>query len=140
MSRCVLPMFSSKSLRVFGLTFGCLNHLEFIFLCGVMEYFVYLFFTCSFPVFSAPFIEETISSPPHIFAFYVRVHKHRHVGLSLNFLPCFMVQISIFVPVPYCFKIAEFQYSLISGHLIPLVLFIFLKIAFAIPYKLNFFF
>ena len=37
-------MFSSKSLRVFGLTFGCLNHFEFIFLCGVMEYFIFLFF------------------------------------------------------------------------------------------------
>ena len=41
MSKSVLPMFSSKSLRVFGLTFGCLNHFEFI---GVVLWSILIFF------------------------------------------------------------------------------------------------
>ena len=37
MSKCVLPMFSSKSLVVSGLTFRSLIHFEFIFVYGVRE-------------------------------------------------------------------------------------------------------
>ena len=42
MSKSVLPMFSSRSLRVFGLTFGCLNHFEFI--CVVLWSILIFFF------------------------------------------------------------------------------------------------
>ena len=38
MSESVLPMFSSKSFRVSGLTFRSLIHFEFVFVCGVREY------------------------------------------------------------------------------------------------------
>ena len=37
MSKSVLPMFSSKSFIVSGLTFRSLIHFEFIFVCGVRE-------------------------------------------------------------------------------------------------------
>ena len=37
MSKSVLPMFSSKSFVVSGLTFRSLIHFEFIFVCGVRE-------------------------------------------------------------------------------------------------------
>jgi len=38
MSSSALPMFSSKNLVVFGLTFRCLSHFEFIFVYGVRKY------------------------------------------------------------------------------------------------------
>ena len=38
MSESVLPMFSSRSFTVVsGLTFSCLIHFEFIFVCGVRK-------------------------------------------------------------------------------------------------------
>ena len=37
MSKCVLPMFSSRSLMVSGLTFRSLIHFEFLFVYGVRE-------------------------------------------------------------------------------------------------------
>ena len=53
-------------LRVFivsGLTFRSLIHLDFIFVYGVKECSNFIFFTCSCPVFPAPFIEETVFPP-----------------------------------------------------------------------------
>ena len=37
MSLSVLPMFSSKSFIVYGLTFKSLIHFEFIFVCGIRK-------------------------------------------------------------------------------------------------------
>ena len=56
-------MFSSKSFIVSGLTFRSLIHLEFIFVYGVRECSLCMgleHFTCSYPVFPAPFIEEAV--------------------------------------------------------------------------------
>ena len=44
MSKSVLPMFSSKSFTVSGLTFGSLIPMEFIFVYGVRECFINLFY------------------------------------------------------------------------------------------------
>ena len=63
MSKCILPMFSSKSFIVSGLTFRSLIYFEFIFVYGVQEYSNFIFFfTCSCQVFPAPLIEETLFS------------------------------------------------------------------------------
>ena len=43
MSESVLPMFSSKSFIVSGLTFRFLIHFEFIFVCGVKKYSSFIF-------------------------------------------------------------------------------------------------
>ena len=59
MSESVLPMFSSKSVTVYSLTFRSLIHFEFIFVYDVKECLM-SFFACSCPVFPAPFIEETV--------------------------------------------------------------------------------
>ena len=52
-------MFSSKSFIVSGLTFRSLIHFEFIFVYGVRKCSNFTF-TCSCPVFPAPFIEEAV--------------------------------------------------------------------------------
>ena len=51
MSKSVLPMFSSKSFIVSGLTFRPLIHFEFIFVCGVRECsnFILLHVAVQFP-------------------------------------------------------------------------------------------
>ena len=55
----VLPMVSSKSLRVSGLTFRSLIHFEFIFKYSVREFLISLF-TWSCQVFPTLLIEKTI--------------------------------------------------------------------------------
>ena len=42
MSESVLPMFSSRSFIVSGLTFRSLIHFEFIFVCGVRKFQMYV--------------------------------------------------------------------------------------------------
>ena len=57
MSESVLPMFSTKSFIVSGLTFRSLIQFEFIFVYGVKECSNFSFFTCGYPVFLVPLIE-----------------------------------------------------------------------------------
>ena len=57
----ILPMFSSKSILVFIITFTSVIHFEFTFVYGV-SVLIHFFLTCSSPVFSTLFIEETIFS------------------------------------------------------------------------------
>ena len=70
MSLSVLPLLSSKSFIVSGLTFRSLIHLS-LSLCMVLNVLV-SFFYISCPVFSAPFIEEAVFAPLYIFASFVK--------------------------------------------------------------------
>ena len=83
MSKSVLPMFSSKSFIVSGLTFRSLIHFEFIFVYGVKCHS----FTCSCPVFPAPLIEGAVFSPFYILASFVKykVPIDAQVYLSILF-------------------------------------------------------
>ena len=65
----VLPMFSSKSFIVSGLTFRPLIHFEFIFVYSVRECSYFILFHVA--VFPAPVIEETVFSPLYILASFV---------------------------------------------------------------------
>ena len=71
MSERVLPMFSSKSFIVSGLTFRSLIHFEFIFACGVRSVLV-LFYHMYLYIFPKPFIEEAVFSPLYIPASFVK--------------------------------------------------------------------
>ena len=89
MSLSVLSMFSSNGFIVSGLTFGSLIHFEFIYVYGVRQCSNFIFFTCSFPVFPAPFIEEAVFAQLHILASFVKIRfpwVHEFVpGLSILF-------------------------------------------------------
>ena len=76
MSKSVLPMFSSKSFIVSGLTFKPLIRFVFI--------FVFHSFTCSCLVFPAPVIEEAVFFPLFIFASFVKdkVFPYAHKVIS----------------------------------------------------------
>lgn len=85
--RSVLPMFSSKSFIVSGLTFRCLIHIESIFVYGVKGLQFHPF-TGIWPVFPAPLFEGTVFSPLYIFATFVKDKVSiGALGLSLGFLP-----------------------------------------------------
>ena len=59
-------------------------------------------FTCSCPVFPAPFIEEAFFAPLHIFDSFVK--NKVPVGAWVYFWAFYLVPlvyISVFVPVPY---------------------------------------
>ena len=63
MSKSVPPVFSSKSFIISSLTFTSilsLIHFEFIFVYAVRECSNLIFFICSCPVFSTPFINQTV--------------------------------------------------------------------------------
>ena len=110
MSESVLPMFSSRSFIVSGLTFRCLIHLEFMFLYGVRKCssFILLhvvdqfshqhllkrlsFLHCIF--LPASFVKDKMSTDPWIYlwAFYIAP----------------LIYISVFVPIPYCLDECSF--------------------------------
>ena len=68
----ILPMFSSKSFIVSGLTFRSLIHFEFIFVYGVRECSNFILLHVAVHFFSpATLIEETIFPPLYILASFV---------------------------------------------------------------------
>ena len=104
MSSSVLPMFSSKSFIVSGLTFMSLIHFKFIFVYGVFHSF-----TCSSPVFPAPFIEEAVFAPLYILASFIKNKVPIDAWVyfwALYLVP--LVYVSVFVPVPYCLDDCSF--------------------------------
>ena len=83
------------------------KYVKFIFVNDLKNYlnsFFFFFFTCSFPVFLAPLVEETVFSPLYILASFVV--DYLTIGAWVYFkalYPVPLICISIFVPVPYCF-------------------------------------
>ena len=54
-------MFSCRSLILSSLTFRFLIHFELIYVCDIKERSnLFIYFTCSCPVFLAPCVEETV--------------------------------------------------------------------------------
>ena len=89
-SKSVLPVYSSKSLIVFDLTFRSLIYFEFIFLCSVREYCNFILLLVVVHFFPAPLIEETAFSIVYSCFFCCRLIDHRCVGLYLGF-PSFLL-------------------------------------------------
>ena len=69
MSKSVLPVFSSKSFIVSGLTFRCLICFEFICVCGVRECSSFILVHVAFP---ATLIEEAVFSPLYVSLFSLK--------------------------------------------------------------------
>ena len=71
MSETLLLRFYSWSLMVSSLAFKCLIHFELIFVYGVREWSVFIFFVGSCPVFATPFIKVTVFPSLYILASFV---------------------------------------------------------------------
>ena len=109
MSLNVLPMFSSKSFIVSGLTFRSLIHCEFIFVCGVRKCsnLILLHVAVQFPQHH---LLKRLSLPHCIFL--PPLSKIRYpIGAWVYFWAFYLVPlvyISVFVPVPYCLDDCSF--------------------------------
>ena len=102
MSESVLPMFSSRSFIVSGLTFRSLIHFEFIFVHGVRKCFSF-FHLQVVDQFSQHHLLKIVFSPLYIFASFVKEKVSIGAWIYLwafYFVP--LIYISVFVPVPYC--------------------------------------
>ena len=88
MSKSVLPMFSSKSFIVSGLTFRSLIHFEFIFVYGVRECSNFILLHVAVQ-FSQHHLLKGLSFLHYLFLHpFHRLIDLRCVGLSLGFLFC----------------------------------------------------
>ena len=108
MSLNILPMFSSKSFKVSGVTFRSLIYLEFIFVCGVgkCSNFILLHVAVQFSqhhLLKRLSLPHCIFLPPLSKIRYPQVHGFIS-GLSILFL----WSIFLFVPVPYCLDNCSF--------------------------------
>ena len=105
MSWSVLPMFSSKSFIVSGLTFRSLIHFEFIFVYGVRECsnFILLHVAIQFsqPTYWTGWLFSTVYSCL-LYHLYDKVTVCAWVYLWA-FYPVPLIYISVFVQVAYCF-------------------------------------
>ena len=109
MSSSVLPLFSSKSFIVSGLTFRSLNHFEFIFVYGVRKCSNFILLHIAVQFSQHHLFEETVLAPLYILAFFVK--NKVPVGAWVYFLAFYLVPcayISVFVPVPYCLDDCSF--------------------------------
>ena len=99
----VLPMFSSKSFIVSGLTFRSLIHFEF-YLCMVLGSALISFFYMELSSFP-----KRLSSPLYILAPFVK--NKAPIGAWVYFWAFYLVSlvcISVFVPIPYCLDDCSF--------------------------------
>ena len=106
MSQSVLPMFSSKSFPVSGLTLRSLIQFQFDLCQGVLQFHS---FTCSCPFFPAPLTEKAVFSPLYILASFVKDKVTICVWIYLwAFYLVPLSYISVFVPLPYCLDYCSF--------------------------------
>ena len=107
MSESVLPMFSSRSFVVSGLTFRSLIHFEFIFVFGVRKCSSFIFLQV-IDQFSQLHLLKRLSlyiSSLYILAYFVKDKVSIGVWIYLwafYFVP--LIYISVLVPVPYCLE------------------------------------
>ena len=109
MSESVLPMFSSKSFIVSGLTFRSLIHFWVYFCVWCQKVFQFHTFACRCPVFPASLVEMAVFSPLYILASFVKDKLSIGVLIYLwAFYVVPLIYISVFVPVPYCLDDCSF--------------------------------
>ena len=102
MLESVLPMFSSRSFIVSGLTLRSLVHFEFIFVYGVRRCSSFILLQVV-DQFSQHHLLKILFSPLYIFASFVedKVSIGAWIYLwAFYFVP--LIYISLFVPVPHC--------------------------------------
>ena len=127
MSSSVLPVFSSKSFIVSGLTFRPLIHVEFIFVYGVRNcsYFILLHVALQF---SQHHLLKRLSWPHCIFLPPLSKIRHPQVHVFISGLSI-LFHCSIFQFLCQCHTVlmtVALQYNLKSGSLIPPAPFFFL--------------
>ena len=102
MSESVLPMFSSRSFIVSGLTFRSLIQFEFVFVYGVRKCSSFILLQVVDQFSQNHFVKEIVVSLLYILASFVKDKVSIGAWIYLwafYFVP--LIYISVFVPVPY---------------------------------------
>ena len=103
MSESVLPMFSSRSFIVSGLTFRSLIHVEFIFVYGVRKCSSFILLQVVDQFSQHHLLKSLPFFPLYILASFVKDKVSLGTWIYLwafYFVP--LIYISLFVPVPHC--------------------------------------
>ena len=127
MSLSVLPMFSSRSFIVYGLSFRSLMRFEFIFVCGIRKYSNFILLHVAVQ-FSQHCLLKRLSLPHCVFL--PPLSKIRYLQV-LGFISGLLILFHWFLFLCQYHTVLmtiALQYSLKSGRLILLALFFFLKI------------
>ena len=108
MSEIVLPMFSSRSFMVYGLTFISLIHFEFIFVYGVRKCSGFILLQVV-DQFSQHHLLKRLSSLHCIFLPPLsKIRCPLVCGFISGLSILFHWSVSVFVPVPYCLDDCNF--------------------------------
>ena len=86
MSRSLLPMFSSRSFMVSGITFKSLIHFELISLYNVKTVILFYSFACGCPVFPTSLIKETVLFTVYSGCICCKLIEHICIDLFLGSL------------------------------------------------------
>ena len=108
MSKSILPMFSSRSFIITGVTFKSLMHSQFIFVYDVRECSNFILLHVAVQ-FSQYHLLKRLSAPLYILASFVK--NKVPIGAwvySWAFYLVPLVYISVFVSVPYCLDDCSF--------------------------------
>ena len=104
----VLPMFSSRSFIVSGITFRSSIHFEFIFVYGVRRCSSFILLQVV-DQFSQHHLLEVVFFPLYILASFVEDKVSIGMWTCLwAFYSVPWIYISVFVPVPYCLNDCDF--------------------------------
>ena len=143
MSENVLPMFSSGSFIVSGLTFRSLIHFEFIFVYGIRKCFSFLLLQVVDQFSQHHLLKRLSFLHLYVLASFVEAKVSICAWIYLwafYFVP--LIYISVFVPVPYCLDDCSFvvqsevrQVDSSSFILLSQDCFVYLSL-FVFPYKL----
>jgi len=105
----VLPMFSSKSFIVSGLTFKFFIHFEFIFVCGVKWCSNFILLHVAVQFSKHHLLKRLSLSPLYILASFVK--NNVPISAWVYFWAFYLVPLiytSVFVPVPDCLDDCNF--------------------------------
>ena len=88
MSKGILPILSSRSFIVSAVTFRSLIYFEFIFVYGVREYSIFLFYRMLVSFLHTTYCKGHPFSIVYSWFFCQRLISHMYIGLFLSFISC----------------------------------------------------
>ena len=131
MSKNILPVFCSRSFVVSCLIFRSLNHFEFVFEYGLMEWSNY--FHVAVQLFQYHLLTRLSFLHHILMPLCQQLIENKCVGFYFQSLySVSLIYMSVFVPIPCCLITVVLQYCLRSEIVMSPALFFFLRIALAI--------
>ena len=139
----VLPMFSSRSFIVSGLTFRSLIHFKFIFVYGVRKSSSFILLQVVWPAFPALLVKEIVFNPLYILASFVKDKMSIGAWIYLwafYFVPFIYISVFVSTILSWWLRLCSRAWSQVgwssSSILLSQDCFGYLRVFFVFPYKL----